>query len=224
MCSNPSAKPGMCFLFRTGLLLIVLAVFVAGCQTTYYAFWEKLGKEKRHLLKDNVEKVREEQTDASEQFTSVVERIKSMYGFDGGDLENAYQKLRADYEACESRAEAVRERIDKVERIAGDLFEEWASEIDTIENPKFRASSRASLQETRSRFDRLQRSMIRAEAAMMPVLNNLRDYVLYLKHNLNARAIGALKNEVADIEADVSVLIADINRAVQEADAFVKTI
>jgi ElaB/YqjD/DUF883 family membrane-anchored ribosome-binding protein len=203
-----------------GLMAALLAL--AGCQTTYYAVWEKMGKEKRHLLKDNVEKAREEQAEASEQFATVVERIKSMYGFDGGELEDVYEKLSDDYEDCEARADAVRERIDKVEQIAADLFDEWESEIASIENAKLRSKSQASLRDTRTRFSRLQRSMARAEASMDPVLVNLRDYVLYLKHNLNAQAVSSLRREVADIEAEVSSLIADMNRSIKEADAFVK--
>ncbi len=204
------------------LFLLTVLLALSGCQTTYYAMWEKMGKEKRHLLKDNVEKAREEQTEASEQFASVVERIKSMYGFDGGELEDIYEELRDDYEACEARADSVRERIDKVEQIAADLFDEWESEIASIENAKLRSKSKASLRDTRTRFSRLQRSMSRAEASMAPVLVNLRDYVLYLKHNLNAQAVSSLKREVADIEAEVSSLIADMNRSIKEADAFVK--
>jgi hypothetical protein len=205
-------------------MLAVWLLLLCSCQTTYYALWEKMGKEKRHLLKDNVEKAREEQADASEQFSSVVERIKAMYGFKGGDLESIYDKLSSDYRACEARADAVRDRIGKVERIGADLFEEWEAEIATIENTKFRAKSRESLQDTRSRFARLQRSMARAEASMDPVLRNLRDYVLYLKHNLNAQAVGSLRREVADIEAEVASLIADMNRSIQEADAFIESL
>ena len=209
---------------RVAVLMTAVFLFAVGCQTTYYAVWEKMGKEKRHLLKDNVEQVREDQAEASEQFASVVERIKAMYGFDGGELEDVYEKLSEDYRACEERADAVRDRIDKVERIAADLFKEWESEIATIENVKLQSKSRASLQDTRSRFSRLQRSMARAEASMDPVLNNLQDYVLYLKHNLNAQAVSSLRKEVADIETEVSSLIADMNRSIKEADAFVKTI
>ena len=209
--------------FRAAALMTAVCLLAVGCQTTYYAVWEKMGKEKRHLLKDNVEQVREEQVEASEQFAAVVERIKAMYGFDGGALEDVYEKLSQDYRACEARADAVRDRIGKVERIAADLFKEWESEIAVIENVKLQSKSRASLQDTRSRFARLQRSMARAEASMDPVLNNLRDYVLYLKHNLNAQAVSSLRKEVADIETEVSSLIQDMNRSIKEADAFVKT-
>ena len=221
--NNPSASFMHSGAIRVAVLMTAVFLFAVGCQTTYYAVWEKMGKEKRHLLKDNVEQVREDQAEASEQFASVVERIKAMYGFDGGELEDVYEKLSEDYRACEERADAVRDRIDKVERIAADLFKEWESEIATIENVKLQSKSRASLQDTRSRFSRLQRSMARAEASMDPVLNNLQDYVLYLKHNLNAQAVSSLRKEVADIETEVSSLIADMNRSIKEADAFVKT-
>jgi len=204
-------------------VIAAMILTIVGCQTTYYALWEKMGKEKRHLLKDNVESAREEQAEASEQFASVVERIRSMYGFDGGDLEDIYEKLADDYRACEERADTVRDRIESVERIGADLFEEWESELATIENVKLKSRSQAALQDTRQRFARLQRSMNRAEASMDPVLRNLKDYVLYLKHNLNAQAVGSLRNEVDDIEADVAALIADMNRSIQEADAFVKS-
>ena len=55
------------------------------------------------------------------------------------------------------------------------------------------------------------------------VLNTLKDYVLCLKHNFNAQAVSSLRKEVADIETEVSSLIADMNRSIKEADAFVKT-
>ncbi len=221
--NHPSGSFNRRGAFRVAALMTAVLLFVVGCQTTYYAVWEKMGKEKRHLLKDNVEQVREEQAEASEQFATVVERIKAMYGFDGGALEDVYEKLSQDYRACEERADAVRDRIDKVERIAADLFKEWASEIASIENVKLQSKSRASLKDTRSRFARLQRSMRGAEASMDPVLNNLRDYVLYLKHNLNAQAVSSLRKEGTDIETEVSSLIQDMNRSIKEADAFVKT-
>ena len=51
-----------------------------------------------------------------------------------------------------------------------------------------------------------------------------RTYVLYLKHNLNAQAIGVLKKEVGDIEVEVQGLIQDITQSVSEADSFLKAL
>ncbi len=193
-----------------------------GCQRTYYGFWEKLGKEKRHILKDRVEDVRDEQEKAQEEFKEVLARVKEIYGFEGGKLEDFYDRLKDDYEDCELRAEAVRERIDEVESVAEALFREWEAEINEINNMEYREKSRRSLNDTRARYARLQATMDQAEDRMAPVLQNLKDYTLFLKHNLNARAIGALGQEVESIEIEVQSLIRDIRRSINEADDFLK--
>jgi len=205
-------------------VFFLVFLFYAGCQTTYYAVWEKLGKEKRHLLKDQVEKARSEQQAASEQFKDALTGIKELYGFKGGELEEFYNKLKSDYEESERRAEAVRSRIAKVEQISKDLFKEWEEEIDEISNEQFRMKSRDSLKDTKQRYARLRSGMTKAETSMDPVLRRLKDYVLYLKHNLNAQAIGVLKKEVGDIEVEVQGLIQDIMQSIVEADKFLKTL
>ena len=49
------------------------------------------------------------------------------------------------------------------------------------------------------------------------------DQVLYLKHNLNARAIGSLRNELADIERDTDRLVREMQKAIAEADTFIQS-
>ena len=209
---------------KWGILLLLGSVlaFSWGCQKTYYAVWEQLGQEKRHLLKTQVEQARSDQEKASEEFKDALTRLKEIYGFQGGDLEDFYEKLRYDYDALEKRAQVVANRIERVDRTANDLFAEWENEIGQINTPSFQAKSRQRLQDTRRRYDRLYRAMTQAHAKMEPVLTQLNDYVLYLKHNLNAQAIGSLQQEVGSIEVEVQRLIADIGRSIQEADEFLK--
>ena len=204
--------------------LSVVTMLLIGCQAAYYAMWEKMGKEKRHLLRDQVENSRTDQEKASEAFKDALSRLKEMYGFQGGDLEKMYNRLSDDYDNCKERAEIIDERIDKIQRIAQDLFSEWRQEIDQIHNPAFRSQSTRKLKATQSRFANLESALMTARKRMTPVLANLKDYVLYLKHNLNAQAIGSLKGEASSIETDVDRLVRDIQRSIQEADAFLKEI
>ncbi|MFH2219037.1 MAG: DUF2959 family protein [Pseudomonadota bacterium] len=90
---------GIKYALFVSLLVMALAV---GCQKTYYTVWEKLGKEKRHLLKDEVEKQRVDQEKAAEEFKDALTQIKQIYGLDGGELEEFYTKLKDDFEACEA--------------------------------------------------------------------------------------------------------------------------
>jgi predicted nucleic acid-binding Zn-ribbon protein len=203
-------------------IAFLLVMSISGCQTAYYATWEKLGKEKRHLLRDNVQKAQQEQQQASEEFKDVLTRIKEIYGFDGGDLEKAYDKLKSGYDDCEDRANAVRKRIGNVEQIAADLFKEWEQEIDEMNNAELREKSIDALGKTKKRYARLHDAMSSAESRMDPVLQQVRDYVLYLKHNLNAQAIGALEEEVDDIEIEVEALIREMQTSIQEAETFLE--
>lgn len=195
-----------------------------GCRSTYYAAWEQFGKHKRDLLKENVEKVRDDQQKAAEQFKDALTRLREMYRVDGGDLEKTYDKLKAELDRSKSRADAVRTRIKNVEQISSDLFAEWAQEAKTITNARLRADSEEKLRETQRKYGDLHAAMKRAEGSMDPVLAQLNDQVTYLKHNLNAQAIGALKGEAASVENEIQQLIKDMNASISQAEAFIKTL
>ena len=59
---------------------------------------------------------------------------------------------------------------------------------------------------------------------MAPVLSRLKDQVLFLKHNLNARAIAGLKTEADKIQSDIESLVKDMNTSIAHADAFMTNI
>lgn len=63
--------------------------------------------------------------------------------------------------------------------------------------------------------------MKQAEAQLEPALITLRDQVLFMKHNLNARAIAGLDSEVDSIQANVDRLVHDMDGAIAQADSFI---
>jgi len=84
-----------------------------------------------------------------------------------------------------------------------------------------RRDSEQQLRDTRTRYARLIAAMHRAEVTLDPVLDSLRDNVLYLKHNLNARAIASLRGELDTINTDVDRLINAMELAIEESDRFI---
>ena len=206
------------------LAALVFTLTLAGCQSAYYAAWEKLGVEKRDLLKKRVVAARDEQKQAGEEFKDALTRLKEITGFDGGKLEKAYTGLKSDFEDCSAKSDAVRKRIKDMETVATDLFAEWEKEITQINTPSLQANSREQLRATRERYQGLSAALRSAEQTMNPVLAQFKDYVLYLKHNLNAQAIASLKNEATNIQTDISKLIQQMNQSIAKADEFVKTL
>jgi hypothetical protein len=63
--------------------------------------------------------------------------------------------------------------------------------------------------------------MKNAESKMAPVLRVFHDQVLYLKHNLNARAIASLETTATKLQGDVDRLLADMQRSIDESNKFI---
>ena len=204
----------------TGLVIAA----ALGCSTAYYSTWEMLGKEKRDLLRSNVEEVRDDQQKAADQFESALDRLRQLYDVDAGELEDVYDKLNDDYEKSRDRAEDLSDQIDKIDDIANDLFDEWEEEIGEISSADLSAKSRQKLDESKRSYASLEAALRKSEASMEPVLTQLNDNVLFLKHNLNAAAIGGLEGEAVKIEADIETLIADMEASIAEADRFLQTL
>lgn len=199
-------------------------LLLASCATAYYRALETVGIEKRDILVDRVEEARDSQSTAKEQFSSALDRYRSVVNVEGGDLEEIYDRLSAEYERSEERAQAVEERIAAVESVANDLFDEWENEIGQYSDPALRRQSQRLLTDTRSDYGRLITAMQRAERAMEPVLTLFQDQVLFLRHNLNARAIGSLQTELADIERATAALIEEMERSIAEASRFIEAL
>ncbi len=202
-------------------ILVLLLLSLCSCKSAYYGTMAKLGWEKRDLLVSRVKKARNEQQVAKEQFRDALEKFQSVVKVEGGELQKKYDALRDEYDDSVSRAQAVRDRIDSVEEVAKDLFAEWKKELDEYKSDQLRWSSQEQLRTTELRYNELINAMRRAESKMEPVLIALHDQVLFLKHNLNARAIASLQSTATEIETDVAKLIYEMEAAIKEADAFI---
>jgi hypothetical protein len=202
---------------------VLLALLLGGCSDTYYSAMEAIGKDKRDLLRDNVEEVRDRQKETKEQFEDALEQMRRLYGTGGGDLEKMYDRVRASYEASSRRAKELGDRIERVEKVAQDLFVEWEKETQAISDRGLRQSSRDKLRQTERRFAALRVTMERAERSTQPVLVKLNDQVLFLKHNLNAQAVGNLGGEVKDIERSMQALMRAMSQSIVEAESFIRS-
>ncbi|MBT5484863.1 MAG: DUF2959 domain-containing protein [Gammaproteobacteria bacterium] len=202
------------------LFLLSTLLFLGSCSTAYYSAMEQLGVHKRDILVDRVEEARDSQEEAKVQFSSALEQFSTLLNFDGGDLQQTYETLEGEFEQSESRAGDVSDRIRAVESVSADLFSEWEEELGLFTNQELRRSSENSLRETRVRYQQLISAMHSAETKMNPVINAFRDQVLFLKHNLNSRAIASLRSKLVTIEGDISQLISDMEASIAESNRF----
>ena len=205
-------------------ILPVIVLGLSGCSSMYYGTMEKLGVHKRDIMVDRVKEARDTQNEAKQQFLTAMEQFKSVVNFQGGDLEKEYNKLNATLQKSESKATEVRNRISAVEDVSDALFSEWRSEIKQYSSDTLRKSSQQKYDAMKKKYTELINAMKRAEGKLEPALAPLRDQVLFMKHNLNARAIAGLSEELISVETNVDKLVREMEIAIAQADAFIASL
>ena len=111
-----------------------------------------------------------------------------------------------------------------VEDVSEALFDEWRAEIAQYSSDKLRRASKQKLDLTLSKYNTLIKAMKKAEAKLEPALIPLRDQVLFMKHNLNAKAIAGLSAEVVSVQANVDKLVKEMEIATAQADSFISAL
>lgn len=204
------------------LAFILSILLLSGCQAAYYNTMEKFGVEKREILVDRVDDARDSQEKAAVQFESALEEFIALTGYNGGDLQEQYDNLTRAYQQSEEQAATVRSRIASVENVAQALFREWKTEIKEYTDQNLKRKSEAQLKLTQARYEQLLITMHKADKSMDPVLAAFKDRVLFLKHNLNARALDSLKGEALTVQGDVSHLVNNMKASINQSDLFIK--
>lgn len=202
-------------------LLACLALALTGCSSAYYGAMEKIGIPKRQILVDRVQAARDAQNEAKQQFASALEQFLAVTKVPASELKTTYDRLNDEFKRSESRAKEVRDRIAAIDSVARALFEEWNVELAQYANASLRDQSARQLAATRRRYEELRRTMTAAADRMDPILATFRDQVLFLKHNLNAQAVGSLGDTSRELQKDIGRLIADMEKSIREAEAFI---
>ena len=211
---------------RKQIALLSIALLVAlsttSCRTAYYGVMGKFGVEKRDLLKNNVTDVKSIQEAVQGQFTSALDRYLAVVGGAGStDLAKQYNKLDKQYKQCVKTVAKLDNKVNDFERLSRDLMKEWKKELKQYSNKEMKKSSAANMKSTDVKLNTLLRSMEQSLATTRPVLQQLSDQVLFLKHNLNSQAISGLQQESAKIKVEVDKVVANMNASIAESQKFI---
>ena len=204
------------------LPLISATLLLTSCSNVYYGAMEKVGVHKRDIMVTRVKKARTSEQKAKEVFKDALDEFTEVTGYKGGDLEKQYKRVNKAYLSAEKQAADVKARHDDVESVSKALFREWKKEIKLYESAELKAESTKQLKAAQVRYADLMAAMRRAEKSLDPVLRKFRDHSLFLKHNLNSKAIASLEGQVKTTRIEVSRLIKEMEAAIAEADSFIK--
>ena len=203
------------------LLNLIRGFLSKKIRNVYYSAKESIGEHKRDIVVAHVEQACVGLRETKNEFEDALERFKTLVCVNETALDHKYNLLNRQYQFCCAKSEAVSNRIRAIEQVSEALFKEWESELNEYTNRNLRSHSKQQLKLARQNYARLIKSMQKAEAKIQPVLAAFKDQVLYLKHNLNAQAIAALRHEFIEIDIDISQLIHAMEQTITEASQFV---
>ncbi|MGZ5056179.1 MAG: DUF2959 domain-containing protein [Methylobacter sp.] len=203
------------------LLNLIRSFLAKKIRTFIYSARESIGEHKRDIVVAHVEQACVGLRETKSEFEDALEKFKTLVCVNETPLDHKYNKLNRQYQFCCAKSDSVSNRIRAIEQVSEALFKEWESELNEYTNRNLRAHSKQQLKAARQNYARLIKSMQRAEAKIQPVLAAFKDQVLYLKHNLNAQAIAALRHEFIEIGIDISQLINAMEQTIAEASQFV---
>jgi len=201
--------------------VLAAALVTTGCSSVQYSALEKVGIHKRDILVDRVEDARDTQEETRENLVSAYEELSALIGHEGGELEDKYKRLSKQVEQSRESTEELDDRLQSIDRVSADLFEEWEKELELYNSAALRNAQEQKLAESKKQFAKLRKRMQTARDRVDPVMAVLNDNVLFLKHSLNAQALDALRGQATLLENDVDALIRDMQAAIDEADAFI---
>lgn len=207
------------------MIKFIKALLNKRLRQSYYQSRESLlGHHKRDIVVVKVDQACESLKDSRDQFVDALEKFKSIAKQDDSPLDVRYQQLKKRYDACRGKADQVAQRIKAIEEVSEALFNEWEAELELYSSRSLRARSQQQLKKSRQQYGRLLKALQIAESRMHPVLAAFQDQVLFLKHNLNAHAIAALRHEFIEMGVDISRLIEVMEKTITEASQFVSVL
>lgn len=216
---NSNSAPSVSLIKMFGSLFSGL--FARYFRNAYYSARETIGEHKREIVVYQVERACTSLKETRNEFEGALSKFKSLVDVKESSLEHAYNQLNRQYQFCKAKSDAVSDRIRAIEDVSNALFLEWESELNEYSDRTLRNNSKQKLKAAKQNYTRLIKTMRAAESRIQPVLASFKDQVLYLKHNLNARAISSLHHEFIVIGIDISQLIQAMELTIMEANQFV---
>jgi hypothetical protein len=153
-----------------------------------------------------------------QQVTETLNALNELVSMREGDLQAAYKAFNREVAELRRSGENVRWRGRTIRESTASYLDEWAKEIETIENPQVRAQSMKRREEAMKSYQGIEKPAQDAAAAYDPLLADLQDIQTLLNQDLTAQGIAGAKEFVAKAAQDAAALQQRLDTVIAEID------
>lgn len=138
-----------------------------------------------------------------------------------GDPSAAFASYLEAVEASEAQARKLRDTYEPMKEAAVPFFQQWTDKLKEYDNPDIRLRSQSRLAATRQRYEAIVAAVEPAMADHDSVNKGLRDYALFLGHDLNPSALSEIQDGVAALAKRAGMVERGFDACLVAARAYV---
>jgi hypothetical protein len=120
-----------------------------------------------------------------------------------GDAKAAYVHLLDAIDKSEQQSKKLKESVEPMRQSAESIFRQWTTDLQAFGSARMRQRSQARLAETQSRYQAVLANTQSALIAYDAYNADLRDFALFLGHDLNASAVADLATDIQGLKEEV---------------------
>ena len=193
---------------RSALSLLALAgLLAAGCSGHATE-----GQKKMSQLSEQMEKLDAALTGSKKDLQKTLEAHDMLGSNVDGELSDNFGRLQSAIERCTERQQQIGSLLDQISTTSTSYFAGWEADIDRIDNSDLRERSEQRLEQTRERLEQVQAQVASMRTAFDPLMQILRDHLLYLSNDLTVGAAASLSKDSGKLRTEVGTLTTELEK------------
>lgn len=173
-------------------------------------------------LVGKIERVYVESEVSKEKMQAAVDALRAVSeGKFQGDPTTAYTTLVEAGKQSEEQAQKLRDNYENMQEAAEPFFEEWTENLKKYTNPDMRLRSQSRLAATRQRYEAIVAAVEPALIDYDTVNKGLRDYTLFLGHDMNPSALAEIQDGVNQLSQRAALASRSFDACLVAARAYV---
>lgn len=171
-----------------------------------------------------IERVHVEAERSRDAVADSFERLNQLAAgrFERDSAPETFARFVQGIDAAEQQAKRFREVVGPMVTAAKPVFEQWQTDVQTIENERLRQRSQLRFAVAKERYEAIRKAAVPAQDQLDGFVRALRDHAAFLAHDLNAGAIDDIQGEVKLVAQTALELDHNMESAMAAARAYVE--
>ena len=204
LATRPASTP---LALALGFGALALAAGCAGPKTE--------GQKKMSQLSEQMQSLGTALEATKVQIQSTLEAHDLLVANADADLSGNFSRFQKSINRCTETQKQIGALMDQIAATSTAYFAGWQADLERIDDSALRQRSEERLVQVKSRLEEVQNQVSTTKAAFEPLMQVLRDHLVFLSNDLTIDAAASLAKDSGKLRSDVGAVYTAIEQGVQ---------